>query len=115
MMAQGAGATAEGLQQVFAHIAANEDAFVRRVMDYVRHPSISAHNIGIREVAALLVDMLSGLGLQAETIPTENHPMVLARWEKKPGAPTVLLYGHYDVQPPDPIEEWVSPPFEPTI
>jgi acetylornithine deacetylase/succinyl-diaminopimelate desuccinylase-like protein len=114
-MAKGAGSTPEGLEQVFAHIKANEEAFIRRVMDYVRHPSISAHNIGIREVAALLVDMLSGLGLQAETIATENHPMVLARWEKKPGAPTVLLYGHYDVQPPDPLEEWVSPPFEPTI
>ena len=114
-MSRSAGATPEGLEKVFAHIKANEEAFIRRVMDYVRHPSISAHNIGIREVAGLLVDMLSGLGLQAETIPTENHPMVLARWEKKPGAPTVLLYGHYDVQPPDPLEEWVSPPFEPTI
>ena len=48
-------------------------------------------------------------------MPTANHPMVLARWEKKPGAPTVLLYGHYDVQPPDPLDAWVSPPFEPTI
>lgn len=114
-MAKGAGSTPEGLDKVFAHIKANEEAFIRRVMDYVRHPSISAHNIGIREVAALLVDMLSGLGMQAETVATENHPMVLARWEKKPGAPTVLLYGHYDVQPPDPLEEWVSPPFEPTI
>ena len=114
-MTNGAGSTPEGLEKVFAHIKANEEAFIRRVMDYVRHPSISAHNIGIREVAALLVDMLSGLGMQAETIATENHPMVLARWEKKPGAPTVLLYGHYDVQPPDPLEEWVSPPFEPTI
>ncbi|MCP8940368.1 M20/M25/M40 family metallo-hydrolase [Alsobacter sp. SYSU M60028] len=110
-----AGATLAGLDKVFAHIAANEDAFVRRVMDYVRHPSISAHNIGIREVADLLVAQLRGLGMQAEAVPTANHPMVLARWEKKPGAPTVLLYGHYDVQPPDPLEEWVSPPFEPTI
>ena len=109
------GATAEGLDQVFAHIAAHEDAFVRRVMDYARHPSISAHDIGIREVANLLVTMLTELGLEAEMVPTAKHPMVLARWQKKPGAPTVLLYGHYDVQPPDPLEEWVSPPFEPTI
>jgi acetylornithine deacetylase/succinyl-diaminopimelate desuccinylase-like protein len=109
------GATVEGLDQVFAHIAAHEDEFVRRVMDYVRHPSISAHDVGIREVANLLVGMLTNLGLEAEALPTAKHPMVLARWEKKPGAPTVILYGHYDVQPPDPLEEWVSPPFEPTI
>ena len=109
------GASPAGLDQVFDHIAANEESFIARVMDYVRHPSISAHNIGIREVAAMLVDMLGGLGFEAEAIPTANHPMVLARWERKPGAPTVLLYGHYDVQPPDPLDLWVSPPFEPTI
>jgi acetylornithine deacetylase/succinyl-diaminopimelate desuccinylase-like protein len=109
------GATAEGLERVFAHIAARQDEFIQRVMDYVRHPSISAHDIGIQEVASLLVTMLRDLGLEAEAVPTAKHPMVLARWEKKPGAPTVLLYGHYDVQPPDPLEEWVSPPFEPTI
>ena len=108
-------ASPAGLDEVFGHITANEESFIARVMDYVRHPSISAHNIGIREVAAMLVDMLGGLGFEAEAIPTANHPMVLARWEKKPGALTVLLYGHYDVQPPDPLELWVSPPFEPTI
>lgn len=110
-----AGATPAGLDRVFAHIDANADGFVSRVMDYVRHPSISAHNVGIREVAAMLVEMLQGLGFEARTMPTANHPMVLGRWEKKPGAPTVLLYGHYDVQPPDPLDLWVSPPFEPTI
>jgi hypothetical protein len=52
----------ESLSKVFAHIAANEDAFVSRVMDYVRHPSISAHNIGIHTVAALLVSTLNSLG-----------------------------------------------------
>ena len=109
------GASQAGLDRVFAHIAANRESFVERVMDYVRHPSISAQNIGIAEVAALLVRMLRDLGLEAEAVPTVNHPMVLARWEKKPGAPTVLLYGHYDVQPPDPLDAWVSPPFEPTI
>lgn len=108
-------AVSEPLAKVFAHIAANEDSFVRRVMDYVRHPSISAQDIGIREVAALLVAMLQKLGLEAETIATAGHPMVLGRWERAPGAPTVLLYGHYDVQPPEPLDAWLSPPFEPTI
>ena len=105
----------DDLAKVFAHIATNEDGFVARVMDYVRHPSISAQNIGIGEVAAILLSMLRSLGLEAEAIPTAGHPMVLGRWEKAPGAPTVLLYGHYDVQPPEPLDAWISPPFEPTI
>lgn len=103
------------LQAVFDHIEASRDSFVARVMDYVRHPSISAHDIGIREVAALLVETLKGLGMEAEAVPTANHPMVLGKRMVSPDKPTVLLYGHYDVQPPDPLDLWVSPPFEPTI
>ncbi|SMF09482.1 Acetylornithine deacetylase/Succinyl-diaminopimelate desuccinylase [Xaviernesmea oryzae] len=103
------------LERVFAHIEENRESFIERVMDYVRHPSISAQNNGIKEVAAILVDMLQGMGMEAMTIPTRNHPMVLGRMEKQPGKPTVLLYGHYDVQPPEPYELWHSPPFEPTI
>jgi acetylornithine deacetylase/succinyl-diaminopimelate desuccinylase-like protein len=103
------------LDRVFAHIEENRENFIERVMDYVRHPSISAQNKGIAEVAAILVDMLNGMGMEAITIPTKNHPMVLGRIEKQSGKPTVLLYGHYDVQPPEPYELWDSPPFEPTI
>ena len=108
-------AVSDDLAKVFAHITAGQDAFVKRVMDYVRHPSISAHNVGIREVAAILVSMMKSLGFEAEAVPTAGHPMVLGRWEKLPGVPTVLLYGHYDVQPPEPLDAWRSPPFEPTI
>jgi acetylornithine deacetylase/succinyl-diaminopimelate desuccinylase-like protein len=103
------------LQSVFDHIEANRESFIERVMDYVRHPSISAHDIGIREVAALLVDHLKSLGMEAEAVPTANHPMVLGKRFVSEDKPTVLLYGHYDVQPPDPLELWESPPFEPTI
>lgn len=103
------------LAAVFTHIDAQRDRFVERLIDYVRHPSISAHNFGIKEVADILVGMLTGLGLDTRLIPTAGHPMVVARWLKARGAPTVLLYGHYDVQPPDPLDLWVSPPFEPTI
>ena len=103
------------LQSVFDHIEANRESFIERVMDYVRHPSISAHDIGIREVAALLVDHLQSLGMEAEAVPTANHPMVLGKRFVSEDKPTVLLYGHYDVQPPDPLELWESPPFEPTI
>ncbi|HEU0145551.1 MAG TPA: peptidase M20, partial [Bradyrhizobium sp.] len=69
------------LNAVFDHISEHRESFLRRVMDYVRHPSISAHDIGITEVAALLVKMLQEIGLQAETVPTSGHPMVLGRWE----------------------------------
>jgi acetylornithine deacetylase/succinyl-diaminopimelate desuccinylase-like protein len=103
------------LAKVFAHITANEDAFVKRVMEYVRHPSISAQNIGIGEVAGMLVSMMKSLGFETEAVATAGHPMVLGHWQKLPGAPTVLLYGHYDVQPPEPLDAWLSPPFEPVI
>lgn len=103
------------LASVLAHVDAQRDAYVTRVMDYVRHPSISAQNIGIAEVGAMLLEMLGKLGLQAESIPTARHPMILGRWHGRPGAPTVILYGHYDVQPPEPLDLWLSPPFTPTI
>ena len=103
------------LAPVFAHIAARHEEYVARLMGYVRHPSISAHKVGIREVSELLVEMLGGLGMEVEAVPTANHPMVLGRYDVDPAKPTVLLYGHYDVQPADPLELWQSPPFEPEI
>ncbi len=107
--------SAAPLDAVFAHIDANADSFVARLMDYVSNPSISAQNIGIREVSVLLVDILKGLGMEAEAMPTSGHPLVLGRRGEDPSKPTVLLYGHYDVQPPEPLELWHSPPFEPEI
>lgn len=102
-------------QELFDHIEANADSFVERVMDYVKHPSISAHDIGIREVAEMLVAHLDGLGFDAGLVETPGHPFVLGHCTVDPAKPTVLLYGHYDVQPPDPLDQWVSPPFEPTL
>src|SRR5699024_8162898 len=78
-------------------------------------PSISAWGEGIGEVADYIAGVLDRIGLSAQIVPTSGWPMVLARSEPVPGTPTVMIYGHYDVQPPDPIEEWISPPFEPTV
>jgi acetylornithine deacetylase/succinyl-diaminopimelate desuccinylase-like protein len=103
------------LAALFRHIDEQRDAYVGRLIDYLRHPSISAHNIGIQEVAEILRRMLTEIGLDTTIVPTDGHPMVVARWHKAPGRPTVLLYGHYDVQPPDPLEAWTTPPFEPAI
>ena len=108
-------ASQNDLSPVLDHIDAHRDAFLERLVAYLRHPSISAENLGIVEVGNLLVGMLGAIGLEAGLVATEGHPMVVGRWEKAPGRPTVLLYGHYDVQPADPLDKWVSPPFEPTI
>ena len=103
------------LAAVYDHIAAGEAGFIDRLCAYLRRPSISAQNIGIREVAAFLREELKRLGMEAEAVPTDGHPMVLGRMGRDPDKLTVLLYGHYDVQPPEPLEAWPSPPFEPTI
>lgn len=107
--------TDDRLGPVFDHIAARHDDYVARLIDYVRHPSISAQDVGIAEVSALLVDMIGAMGMDVSAMPTAHHPMVFARYDVDPALPTILLYGHYDVQPPDPLELWLSPPFEPTI
>ena len=103
------------IDDIYKYISENEDSFVERVIDYVRHPSISAHDIGIREVATMLVEHLQGLDFDARLVETPGHPFVLGHRTVDPAKPTVLLYGHYDVQPPDPLEAWVSPPFEPEV
>jgi acetylornithine deacetylase/succinyl-diaminopimelate desuccinylase-like protein len=107
--------TSTDLSDVFTYIDQHRTEFLDRLIDYVRVPSISAHGIGMDEVGARLVDMLLRLDFDAQLIPTAGWPMVLARRIDVPEAPTVLLYGHYDVQPPDPLDAWISPPFEPTI
>lgn len=100
---------------VFQHIDNNRPLFVDRLIDYLRQPSISAYGEGMDKVADYLVTWLSKLGFDAQQMPTPGWPMVLGRRFDQPAAPTVLLYGHYDVQPPDPLDEWISPPFEPTL
>jgi len=81
-------------------------------------PSISAKpqsKPDMQRCAQWVVDQFSSAGLQAQVMPTGGHPLVLAKNKHQPGRPTVLLYGHYDVQPPEPLEQWTTPPFEPTI
>lgn len=103
------------LETIFQQIEANRQAFIDRLMAYLRQPSISAHGLGITETADFLVTSLQEIGMDAKLLHTTGHPFVYARRDDVPGAPTVLLYGHYDVQPADPLEEWTSPPFEPEI
>ncbi len=89
------------------------------LFEFLRIPSVSANSDNKPDVARAadwVHAHLARLGFTTETLPTPGHPVVLAEWRKAPkGAPTVLVYGHYDVQPPEPLELWTSPAFEPTI
>jgi acetylornithine deacetylase/succinyl-diaminopimelate desuccinylase-like protein len=90
---------------------------LRELDDFLRIPSISSQPeraSDVRRAAGHLAEQYQRIGLEnAEVIETAGHPVVYADWLKAPGTPTVLLYGHYDVQPVDPLELWTSPPFEP--
>ena len=103
------------LSDVFAYVDAHRQEFLERLIEYVRRPSISAYGEGIDVVADYIAGVMRKIGLTVGVMPTAGWPMVFGESSARPDWPTVLLYGHYDVQPPDPLEEWVSPPFEPTV
>lgn len=100
-------------------LEANDQRLHDDLFAFLRIPSVSArseHNADMAHAAQWLHDQLTRIGFSTETLSTPGHPVVLAEWRKAPeGAPTVLIYGHYDVQPPEPLELWTSPAFEPTI
>ncbi|HEV2472177.1 MAG TPA: hypothetical protein VGS41_05895, partial [Chthonomonadales bacterium] len=100
------------------YISQHEERFLEDLKDWLRIPSISTlpeHAGDIRRAAEFAAGQLRGIGFEGvQVIATEGHPLVYSEWLKAPGKPTVLVYGHYDVQPVDPLELWESPPFEPT-
>jgi acetylornithine deacetylase/succinyl-diaminopimelate desuccinylase-like protein len=103
-----------------AYARAHRDRSLKELKEFLSIPSVSTqadHKADIERAAAWLVDQLLAAGFpKAEVLPTQGHPVVLAEWlAAGPDAPTVLVYGHYDVQPPEPLEEWRTPPFEPTV
>jgi acetylornithine deacetylase/succinyl-diaminopimelate desuccinylase-like protein len=93
--------------------------FVAELKEFVRYPSVSAqprHARDVRRCAAWLAKHLQRVGLEGVRVAsTPRHPVVVADWKHATGRPTVLIYGHYDVQPADPVEEWETPPFEPVV
>jgi len=95
---------------------------IEELKRFVRFPSVSAqsaHAGDVKACAAWLAEYLQRIGMAGvrviAPIATSRHPIVHAEWNRAPGRPTVLIYGHYDVQPPDPLQEWTTPPFEPTV
>jgi acetylornithine deacetylase/succinyl-diaminopimelate desuccinylase-like protein len=101
------------------YITENENRFLEDLKGWLCIPSISTlpeHAGDIRRAAEYAADQLRRMDFeQVHLIETENHPLVYGEWLKAPGKPTMLVYGHYDVQPVDPVELWESPPFEPTV
>jgi acetylornithine deacetylase/succinyl-diaminopimelate desuccinylase-like protein len=94
------------------------DSYLQDFFTFLRFPSIStddAYSEKLCECAHWLVEKLNGIGLETKLVSTPGHPVVWAKNKHQPGRKTVMLYGHYDVQPPDPLELWDSPPFDPVL
>ena len=107
------------LAPVLARLEAGHDRILAELIEFARIPSVStdpAHVADVRAAAAWVAAKLAAAGpFAVRTIPTPGASVVFAEWLGAPGAPTVVIYGHYDVQPEDPADKWRSPPFEPTL
>ena len=107
------------LARVLAHLEAGHDRILGELREFAAIPSVStdpAHAADVRAAAAWVAAKLEAAGpFTVRTMPTPGASVVYAEWLGAAGAPTVLIYGHYDVQPEDPVEQWVSPPVTPTL
>ncbi|WP_163969718.1 M20/M25/M40 family metallo-hydrolase [Oceanobacillus halotolerans] len=103
------------MEQVRELVSERKDAYLEQLFTLLKQKSISAQNIGMEETGELVKQMMQEVGMDARFIETDGYPVVYGEKIKDENDFTLLIYGHYDVQPPDPIDEWVSPPFEPTI
>lgn len=107
------------MEEVLKYIENNRESYINELKDFLRIPSISTlpeNKKDINLCAEFVMEKLKQAGMsRVEIFQTEGHPIVYGEWLGAPGKPTILVYGHYDVQPVDPIDLWNSPPFEPTI
>ena len=101
-------------QAIDSYLEKNLEASIAELSRLVAQPSISAQGIGLKECAAMVAEMLRARGFTAEIMDTEGAPVVYAERKGK-SAKTLLFYNHYDVQPPEPLELWETPPFEPSL
>ena len=107
------------MTDVNGYISGEMSRYQEELFEFLRIPSVSArseHAGDIQKAAAWVAEKMRDAGLSASLMDTPGHPVVLGEWKKAgPDAPTLLIYGHYDVQPPEPLGEWESPAFEPTV
>ncbi|HZW27814.1 MAG TPA: M20/M25/M40 family metallo-hydrolase, partial [Trueperaceae bacterium] len=107
------------LEKALQHVAGSGERYVADLLDYVRIPSVSTdpdRRSDVEAAARWTVERLRRAGIEdVRTLPTAGHPVVVGRLHHDPSLPTVVFYGHYDVQPAEPLELWTSPPFEPEV
>ena len=107
------------MDRVLSYLEANHDQALEGLKDFLRIPSVSTHphhKADVLHCAEYLADELRRIGMKrVDVVPTAGHPIVYAEWLEASGQPTVLMYGHYDVQPAEPFDLWESDPFDPTI
>jgi acetylornithine deacetylase/succinyl-diaminopimelate desuccinylase-like protein len=111
---------AGAMQIVLDYLKRNQARFVAELCEFLRFPRVSAqpqHKPDLRACAEWLANHCRQIGLEAKVCPTAGHPIVIAKTRrvKNSRKPHFMVYGHYDVQPPEPLELWKSPPFEPRI
>ena len=108
-----------GPRRAIEYARSHRQRFVSELKDFVRFPSVSnqpRHAGDVRRCASWLASHLRRVGLEhVRIVSTSRHPIVYAAWQHAQGRPTLLIYGHYDVQPPEPLSEWRTPPFEPVV
>lgn len=107
------------MKDALSTLAVSLESFRSELFDFLRIPSVSArseHDGDTRKAGSWVVERMRSAGLDAELLETDGHPVALGEWRGAgPDAPTLLIYGHYDVQPAEPLELWTSPPFEPEV
>ena len=106
------------LSKALDYLESHRDEFLARLFELLRIPSISTlpkHEPDMARAAQWCADLLQQIGLEARVQPTDRHPAVLGRYSADPNGPTLLIYGHYDVQPAGDESLWSNPPFEPTV
>jgi acetylornithine deacetylase/succinyl-diaminopimelate desuccinylase-like protein len=106
------------IDKVISRLEKGKQESVEELTDFLRIPSVSAdpsRKADVRKAAEWLAKKMTGVGVQAEIMETQGHPIVYGERLDNKGGPTILVYGHYDVQPPDPLDEWETTPFDPVI
>ena len=103
------------MQGILDYVRSHEKRFIEELSSLVRQPSNSATGEGVEDCASVLKELMEKSGIKTRILPTGGYPVVYGESLASEKGFTVLIYGHYDVKPPEPLDAWVSPPFEPQV